>query len=293
MAARVTRSIGIALAALGAVARSSPSPTGGPRRHPTPPRRRSPTRRCRRATSPPPAADTSPRSRGAAAGARRLPRRLQPTPPATRAPSPTGPPRTARARGSSTGSSSGSPASGASAPTGPAASARAGAIPMITWEPWSAPEGEKHVAEQPDISLARIADGHFDKLIRAWARDVAAYRGPVYIRLMHEMNGTWYPWGVHVNGNTPADFVAGLAPRAPRLRPRRRPQRQLDLVDQQPRADRRETTTSTGLYPGRQWVDWVRRAASTGATPTSGARGGRPTRSTAAPTRSSRGSASR
>ena len=37
--------------------------------------------------------------------------------------------------------------------------ARAGAIPMITWEPWSAPEGEKHVAVQPDISLARIADG--------------------------------------------------------------------------------------------------------------------------------------
>ena len=27
------------------------------------------------------------------------------------------------------------------------------------------------------------------------------------IRLMHEMNGTWYPWGVNVNGNTPADYV--------------------------------------------------------------------------------------
>jgi len=85
--------------------------------------------------------------------------------------------------------------------------ARAGAVPMITWEPWSAPEGEKHEAVQPDINLARIADGAHDRYIRAWARDVAAYRGPVMIRLMHEMNGDWYPWGVSTNGNTPALYV--------------------------------------------------------------------------------------
>ena len=24
------------------------------------------------------------------------------------------------------------------------------------------------------------------------------------LRLFHEMNGTWYPWGINVNGNTPA-----------------------------------------------------------------------------------------
>jgi beta-mannanase len=29
----------------------------------------------------------------------------------------------------------------------------------------------------------------------------------VYIRLAHEMNGNWYPWGGTVNGNSPADFV--------------------------------------------------------------------------------------
>jgi beta-mannanase len=85
--------------------------------------------------------------------------------------------------------------------------ARAGAVPMITWEPWSAPEGVKHVAIQPDVSLARIADGSHDGYIRAWARDVAAYRGPVMIRLMHEMNGDWYPWGVTTNGNTPELYI--------------------------------------------------------------------------------------
>lgn len=85
--------------------------------------------------------------------------------------------------------------------------ARAGSVPMITWEPWSAPEGEKHVAIQPGINLARIADGAYDGYIRAWARDVAAYKGPVMIRLMHEMNGGWYPWGVAVNGNSPALYV--------------------------------------------------------------------------------------
>ena len=122
---------------------------------------------------------------------------------------------------------------------------------MITWEPWSAPEGERHVAEQPDISLARIADGAFDPYIRAWARDVAAYRGPVMIRLMHEMNGTWYPWGVHVNGNTPAELRPRLAPRPPHLRPRRRAQRELDLVDQQPRARRGREPRHRRLLPGQ------------------------------------------
>jgi beta-mannanase len=27
---------------------------------------------------------------------------------------------------------------------------------------------------------------------------------------MHEMNGNWYPWGVHANGNTPADYIAAF-----------------------------------------------------------------------------------
>jgi len=85
--------------------------------------------------------------------------------------------------------------------------ARQGAVPMITWEPWYAPAGERRTEVQPDISLARIADGDHDRYVRSFARQVAAYKNPVLIRLMHEMNGFWYPWGVGVNGNQPGDYV--------------------------------------------------------------------------------------
>jgi len=135
--------------------------------------------------------------------------------------------------------------------------ARAGAVPMITWEPWSAPEGERHTEVQPEISLARIADGDHDALIRSWARDVAAYGQPVMIRLMHEMNGNWYPWGVNVNGNTPADYV--------------RAWRHVHQVFDRAGADNvswvwsinnleridDEDHAISAYYPGRKWVDWV------------------------------------
>ena len=44
---------------------------------------------------------------------------------------------------------------------------RQGAVPMVTWEPWSAPKGEIHTALQPDIDLQRIADGDHDAYIRS------------------------------------------------------------------------------------------------------------------------------
>lgn len=135
--------------------------------------------------------------------------------------------------------------------------ARAGAVPMITWEPWSAPEGERHTAVQPAISLARIADGAHDPYIRAWARDVAAYGQPLLIRLMHEMNGDWYPWGVHVNGNAPADYVRawrhvhGLFDRAGADN--------VSWVWSINNLERIEGQDHdiAAYYPGGRWVDWV------------------------------------
>lgn len=135
--------------------------------------------------------------------------------------------------------------------------ADAGAVPMITWEPWSAPAGERHVAEQPDIRLERIADGAFDPYLRTWARDVAAYGQPVLMRLMHEMNGNWYPWGVHINGNTPALYV--------------RAYRHVHRVFDEAGADNVSWVWSVNnlervegedhdiasYYPGARYVDWV------------------------------------
>lgn len=135
--------------------------------------------------------------------------------------------------------------------------AEAGAVPMITWEPWYAPAGERHVAEQPAVSLARIADGAHDDVVRAWARDVAEYGQPVLIRLMHEMNGDWYPWGVAVNGNSAADYVRAY----------RHVHRVFDAagadnvswvwsinnLERIPGADH----AIGAYYPGDRWVDWV------------------------------------
>ena len=46
-----------------------------------------------------------------------------------------------------------------------------------------------------------------DAYIDMFARSVKAFGHPVTIRLMHEMNGNWYPWGLGVNGNGKGDFV--------------------------------------------------------------------------------------
>jgi hypothetical protein len=85
-------------------------------------------------------------------------------------------------------------------------------MPMVNWEP--AQCGAKNSVEgpgltvQPEFSLAAITSGKHDAYIRASAKTIKASPHTVYIRLMHELNGNWYPWGYGVNGNTsPAQFV--------------------------------------------------------------------------------------
>lgn len=79
-----------------------------------------------------------------------------------------------------------------------------GARLSITWEPWVPDFTER----QPDFALARIIGGAHDAYIDMFAESVRAFGEPVTIRLMHEMNGNWYPWGTGVNGNRPGEFVA-------------------------------------------------------------------------------------
>lgn len=88
---------------------------------------------------------------------------------------------------------------------------RAGKVPMITWEPWDPgtdANAVKNPATQPRFRLARINDGSYDGYIRSWARAIAGLGGPVMLRPMHEMNGTWYPWCGSMNGNSPAQYIA-------------------------------------------------------------------------------------
>jgi beta-mannanase len=84
-------------------------------------------------------------------------------------------------------------------PTWLAEATQGGRDVLLTWEPW-VPGGP---VDQPGYRLRRIVDGDLDRYIRSWARGLAAYGGPVYLRPMHEMNGNWYPWSGVVNGNSP------------------------------------------------------------------------------------------
>lgn len=82
--------------------------------------------------------------------------------------------------------------------------AQTGATPVLTWEPWDPAAG----VNQPAYTHAAIAGGAFDTYLTTWAQQIKAYGGKVVIRLMHEANGTWYPWAVGTNGGTAASFVS-------------------------------------------------------------------------------------
>jgi len=74
-----------------------------------------------------------------------------------------------------------------------------GAMQLITWEPWAD-------SSTSEWSLTVIARGDHDAYIRSWAADVAAWGRLLYVRPMHEMNGSWHPWGMGVLGNTHSLF---------------------------------------------------------------------------------------
>ena len=73
---------------------------------------------------------------------------------------------------------------------------------LLTWEPW-VPNGSAH---QPEYALRKIVRGKHDDYVRTWARGLKRYGKRVFLRPMHEMNGTWYPWGGTVNGNSPTAY---------------------------------------------------------------------------------------
>lgn len=79
---------------------------------------------------------------------------------------------------------------------------------LLTWEPWKIPASTERPYEQPDFTLSNIISGRYDVYIRAFARELATFPHTVFLRVMHEMNGNWYPWCGSVNGNSPEAFIA-------------------------------------------------------------------------------------
>lgn len=134
---------------------------------------------------------------------------------------------------------------------------------MVTWEPWN---GRRY---DPVWNCQNIVAGRYDNYIRSYARAVKSSGVPVLIRLAHEMNGDWYPWGTAYcgytqrnNANSPAMFVAMW--------------RHVVTLFKAEGADnakwvwspnilytngfneqRQQERDLFSLYPGDKWVDWT------------------------------------
>jgi mannan endo-1,4-beta-mannosidase len=69
---------------------------------------------------------------------------------------------------------------------------------LISWEPWKPVPAAWGTAlqarPQPGYTNLEIARGAQDRYILRFARSLARFRGVVYLRFAHEMNGYWYPW---------------------------------------------------------------------------------------------------
>jgi cellulose synthase (UDP-forming) len=133
-----------------------------------------------------------------------------------------------------------------------------GATPMITWEPWRKPSLTVHDPNQRRGVLHAIAAGRHDRYARRFARAVAAHRRPVLIRFAHEMNGSWYPWGVDVGRNTPRAYVRAWR-RVHRIFDRAGAANaswvwSIDAVGGGRPTPRAKLET---YYPGDRYVDWV------------------------------------
>jgi hypothetical protein len=125
-----------------------------------------------------------------------------------------------------------------------------GRLPTFTWEPFD------HLDPMANVyPLQAIAAGQFDEYLRSEGERFASVDGPLVVRLAHEMNGDWYPWGVGVPGNTAADFVAAYrhvhdvvtAAGATNVVWMWAP----NLIDADP------SIALAPLYPGDDVVDWV------------------------------------
>jgi hypothetical protein len=124
-----------------------------------------------------------------------------------------------------------------------------GAIPMISWTP----EGGDHSRWQ----LGDIIRGDHDAYIRQFATDAKAWSFPFFLRIMHEMNGSWgYPWQETQNGNQRGEFVQAW-------------RRIVDIFRSVgvsnasyvwcPNIDYPNSPNPTfaSLYPGDDYVDWT------------------------------------
>jgi hypothetical protein len=77
-----------------------------------------------------------------------------------------------------------------------------GTVPMINWQPYNDDQTEADA----HFTYRRIVAGKFDAYIKSFARDAKTWGHTVILRLAHEMNGPWFPWGIGRFDNTATNF---------------------------------------------------------------------------------------
>ncbi len=124
-----------------------------------------------------------------------------------------------------------------------------GSIPMISWTP----EG----GDASRWQLGKIINGTHDAYIRQFATDAKNWGFPFFLRIMHEMNGSWgYPWQETQNGNQRGQFVQAWRHIVDIFR-------QVGVNNASyvwcPNIDYPNTTNPSfaSLYPGDSYVDWT------------------------------------
>jgi hypothetical protein len=120
-----------------------------------------------------------------------------------------------------------------------------GAIPLFSWN-----SGASGAADQSRFGLAELRAGRYDRYIRYFARNAAAWGRPFFLRFDWEMNGSWFPWGAGVNDNQPGEFVLAW--------------RHVHRIFEEAGATNVSWVwcpfVGTGLrqfYPGDRYVDWT------------------------------------
>jgi mannan endo-1,4-beta-mannosidase len=81
-----------------------------------------------------------------------------------------------------------------------------GAIPFFSWGSQSIPVPDD--LNEPAFQLADVAAGAYDGYIREFAEGARDWGHPFFLRFNWEMNGNWFPWAEHANGNQPGEYVA-------------------------------------------------------------------------------------
>ena len=128
---------------------------------------------------------------------------------------------------------------------------KSGAIPFFSW----ASDATPAVAEEPNFTLADVAEGKYDSQIREYAEAAKAWGHSFFLRFDWEMNGNWFAWAAGANGNDASEYVAAWRHVHDIFT-------EVGATDATwvwcPYADPEgKLTPLASLYPGDEYVDWT------------------------------------